>query len=175
MSSGFDTAPDRREQDGPIERPAAALQDVHGKPAIRSCKRDAKRGGRGFVCCARLAKKKHERTAAFCGDREAPQLGITDELRPGEHRAAGMGAQGLFCRPQCFFRRAGFYDEELREIDSRGGERRRVGEVGRGDPCEMAPFRRQACERRPEDAQLAYAFVCGENFRERARRPAAAG
>ncbi len=157
------------------ERCAAAFDDVHRESAGGSAEQEAQRRRRRFASGLRRAEEDRKARARLGGKLQPAQIRVACLARPGEHRAADAGAQGLLGRPQRFLRRAGPDDEQPLEIDARCGERRRVGEVGRCDPRETTPRAREARERRPEQAQLADPRVSGQDLGEGARRPAAAG
>ncbi len=113
--------------------------------------------------------------SALGGDLQTAQLRIfRSRRRPREHRAAGVRAQGLLDGPERLLRRARLHDQHVIGIDARCGERRRIGKVGRGDPRDETPLARELCERWTEKAQFADALVRGQDFGERACRPAAA-
>jgi hypothetical protein len=82
--------------------------------------------------------------------------------------------QRLFRRPQAVAVLDGFDDEHALQGDAGGGERRRIGQVGRGDPGDEFALCGKLRQRRAENAQLAYAFVLRQDFGERAAGPAAA-
>ena len=92
--------------------------------------------GEGSPATSGERNRKATRPAAFGGDLQPPQFGVLCRLRPDKHRAAGIRCQRLFGRPERLPRGRRAYDEKLAGIDSRSGERRRVGQVGRGDPGE---------------------------------------
>jgi len=125
--------------------------------------------------CGLGGAEQHGEAAAVLGrELQPPQLGETDVARPCEHAAACGRAQRLLRRPQAVAILGGFDDEYAFQADAGSGERRRVGQVGRGDPGDTFALRGQPGQRRAEDAQLAYAFVLRQDFGERPAGPAAA-
>ena len=118
---------------------------------------------------------------------QTPQVGeMRDEARgmarsmarlvkPAQHRAAGIGTQRLLGRPQRVADIGGAHNHHARQSDAGGGQRRRVRQVGWRNPDEAATLGGQARQRGPENAQLAYALVGGQNFGESTDRPAATG
>ena len=139
----------------------------------REC--ETQRRTRSFGARLRRTKQHGEHGAVFGGQLQAAQLRIFNRAGPGEHRAAGFGAQRLFGRPQRFARRAGGDDDDAREIDAERGERRRVRQMRRRDPCEGAFLHGQRGQCRTQYAQFADAFMLRQDFGQRRGRPAAAG
>ena len=105
---------------------------------------------------------------------QAPQLGEGGRARPEKHAAAGRRAQRLLRRPQCVAVPGSLDDDDAGQVDAGRGERRRIGQVGRGDPDDEFALRGQLRQRRAEDAQLTYAFVLRQDFGQGTARPAAA-
>src|SRR5437773_1268920 len=165
----------RRQQDGLSEGGTAALEHAYRKAAVARAERDPQRGWRRLAGSLRDPEQKSWCAAAFGSDLQAPQLRVFRALRPGEHRAAGVRGKRLLGCPECFFRRGNAHDDEVRDIDSRCGERRRVGQVRRCDPDEPQSAPGQSGKRRSKQAQLADAFVRRQDLDQRSGRPASAG
>src|SRR6266850_2256983 len=165
----------RRQQDGLIEGSAAALEHVYRKAAVTRAERDPQRRGGGFAGGLLAPEQKSGGAAAFGGDLQAPQLRVFRASRPGEHRAAGIRNERLFGGPERLFRRGSSHNDKIRNIDSRRSERRSVGQVRRSDPGEPQSALGQFGKRRSKQAQLADAFVRGQDLGQRPGRPASAG
>ena len=163
----------RRKQNGVGEGSAAALEHFHREAAVRSAERDAQRSGRGFGSGFRGPEQEGGSPPSFGGDLQAPELRVLRPREPREHRAAGVRRQRLLGRPQCFPVRSRAHNDERGDVDAGGGDCRRVGQVGRGDPGEPRPS--PGRKRGPEQAQLADALVRGENLGQRPGGPAATG
>ena len=163
------------EHDRSRERAAATLQHAHPERARSGLESEAQRRGRGLVGGLRRPEQHRDAAPALGGDLQAAELRIFHACRrPCEHGAAGIRAQALLDGPERFLRRARSHDQHTLEIDTRCGERRRIGEIGRCDPRDETLFAGESRERRAEETQLADALVRGQDFGERARRPAAA-
>ena len=132
------------------------------------------RGG-GFARSERRAEQERYRLAAFGGDLQPPQLGEGDFHRPAEHAAAGARLQRLFDRPERVLRRAGTHDHHPRQIYAGGLQCWSVWQIRRRDPRNPAAGRGEARERGTKRADLAYAFVLGQQLGKRTGRPAASG
>ena len=165
----------RRQQDRVGEGGTAALHHAYRKAAAARAERDPQRGGRRLAGSLRNSEQKSKRAAVFGGDLQAPQLRVFRASRPGEHRAAGIRGERLLGRPERFFRRNRANNDEVRDIDSRRGERRRVGQVRRRDPDKPQSASGQSGKRGPKQAQLADAFVRRQDLGQRSGRPAPAG
>src|SRR6266705_3504273 len=165
----------RRQQDGLSEGGTAALEHAYRKAAVARAERDPQRGGRRLARSLRDPEQKSRCAAALGSDLQAPQLRVFRALRPGEHRAAGVRGKRLLGCPECFFRRGNAHDDEVRDIDSRRGERRRVGQVRRCDPDEPQSAPGQSGKRRSKQAQLADAFVRRQDLGQHSGGPASAG
>ena len=63
----------------------------------------------------------------------------------------------------------------MSEVDPRGGQRRRIGHVGRRDPHAAPAGAGQAGKGRQDEAQLADARLIGQELGDPLPRPAAAG
>src|SRR6267143_246514 len=161
----------RRQQDGLSEGSAAALEHAYRKAAVARAERYPQRRRGGFAGGLRDPEQKSGGAAAFGSDLQAPQLRVFRALRPGEHCAAGIRNERLFGRPERLFRRGGAHNDEVRDIDSRRGERRRVGQVRRSDPGEPQSALGQPGKRRSKQAQLADAFVRRQDLGQRPGRP----
>ena len=109
------------------------------------------------------------------GEMRSKTRGMARLVKPAQHRAAGIGTQRLLARPQRVADIGGAHNHHARQSDAGGGQRRRVRQVGWRNPDEVATLGGQARQRGPENAQLAYALVGGQNFGESTDRPAAAG
>ena len=140
------------------------------------------RGERHAQCCGRVFARSHGRAeqhgkaaAVFGGELQAPQLGELRQARPDEHAAAGSRGQGLLCRPEGIAVLGRFDDEHAREFYAGSGKRRRIGQVGWGDPGDGFPFGGESRQSRAEEAQFAYAGALRQDFGERAAGPAAPG
>src|SRR6267142_898453 len=165
----------RRQQDRLIEGSAAALEHVYRKAAVTRAERDPQRRGGGFAGGLLPPEQKSGGAAAFGGDLQAPQFRVFRTSRPGEHRAAGIRNERLFGGPERLFRRGSSHNDKIRNIDSRRSERRSVGQVRRSDPGEPQSALGQSGKRRSKQAQLADAFVRGQDLGQRPGRPASAG
>ena len=163
------------QQNRRIKGCAAAFEYAHGKPAVPGFEIEPQRRARCFSARLLRAEQHGEHWVAFGGQLQAPQLGIFNGAGPREHRAAGLRAQRLFGRPQRFARRTGGDDDDAREIDAEGGERRRVRQMRRRNPRECTFLRGQRGEGGAQYAQFADAFMLRQDFRQRRGRPAAAG
>ena len=109
------------------------------------------------------------------GEMRSKTRGMARLVKPAQHRAACIGTQRLLGRPHRVADIGGAHHHHARQSDAGGGERRRVRQVGWRNPDEVATLGGQARQRGPENAQLAYALVGGQNFGESTDRPAAAG
>src|SRR6266516_1338036 len=165
----------RRQQDGLSEGGTAALEHAYRKAAVARAERDPQRGGRRLARSLRDPEQESRCATAFGSDLQAPQLRVFRTLGPGEHRAAGVRGKRLLGCPERFFRRGNAHDDEVRDIDSRRGERRRVGQVRRCDPDEPQSAPGQSGKRRSKQAQLADAFMRRQDLGQHSGGPASAG
>jgi len=124
--------------------------------------------------CGAFAENETRCSAALGRHLQAAQLGKARTVGPAQHGATGVGAQRLLGRPQRIAAIGGAHDDDARQIDAGGGERRRVRQVRRRDPGNRASRRTQMRKCRAEDAQFAYALMGGQDFGERSAGPAAA-
>ncbi len=114
----------------------------------------------------------HAPGAAFArGDREPAQHAVVVRPEPRERGAAFGRAQRLLVRPQLFSDAAAAHDQQAREVESRAGERRRVRQVRRRDPDDVAAAGLQTRERGQREPDLADAFA--REQRPRSAPPAA--
>lgn len=88
---------------------------------------------------------------------------------------ATAGAQRLLRRPQALPPAAWLHDQQIREIETAGCQRRRIGHVRRRDPDGALACAGQVSERRQKDRELADAGLVSEDFRQSVAGPAAAG
>lgn len=109
------------------------------------------------------------------GDGEAPQMRIAGVRQPGEQRMAAAGAQRLLRRPQGVAPAGGTHQGEMRQVDSRGGERRRIRQVRRREPDHPLAGAGQPRERGHEQAELADSSCRSQHLGQRPAGPAAAG
>ncbi len=147
------------------------MRDEH---ALARLERDAQTRGRGLVRCHARAKQRHERLAAFGGDREPAQLGVANVAEPNEQRVTGARAQHLLGGPQRIAPSGRAHHRQVLERDACGGKRRRVRQVRRCKPDDAPPCAGERGKRRQHELQLADAFVQAEDLGERAGGPAAA-
>ena len=121
----------------------------------------------------RAAEQKSRALAGLGRELQAAQALAVGLVEPGEHRAAGTGAQGLFNRPQGIGPRAWMDEEYVIEIHAGALECRRIRDVGRRHECQPAIALRETHERRQQQTQLTDAGAVDQDFGERALRPAA--
>ncbi len=87
---------------------------------------------------------------------------------------AGPGAQHLLGRPQGVAPARRTHHRKIREVHACRGERGRIRQVRRRQPCDALARRGQGSQRRQRELQLADSFLQAEDLGERADRPAAA-
>ena len=125
----------------------------------------AARGGRNRKASACVP------AAASCRRRSSGQVIFSGQASTAPQT---VGAQRLLDCPQRLARGAGPDHDEPRQVYARSLQGRRVRQVGRRDPRQPAPARRQARERVTENAQFADSLVLRQDLGQRRGRPAAA-
>src|SRR5205809_91390 len=165
----------RRQQEGLSEGGTAALAHAYREAAGARAERNPQRGWRRLAGGLRDPEQKSRCATAFGSDLQAPQLRVFRASRPSEHRAAGVRGKRLLGCPERFFRRGNAHNDEVRDIDSRRGERRRVGQVRRRDPDEPQSAPGQSGKRRSKQAQFADAVVRRQDLGQHSGGPASAG
>ncbi len=138
-------------------------------------KGDAQRRRRGFLRRLERAEQRQPGPARLGGDRKAAQLFVARARKPGGERMAARRAQHLLRGPQRIAPAGGAHHGEMREVDARCRERRRIRKMRRRKPHDALAGPRERCQRRHQELQLADALALAEDFGERARRPAATG
>ena len=88
---------------------------------------------------------------------------------------AARGAQHLLGGPQCIASPGGAHHGKTRDIDARGGERRRIGKMRGRKPDDAFARPREGRDGGQHELQLADAFALAQDLGQRAGRPAAAG
>jgi hypothetical protein len=148
---------------------------VHGKLSFVGRERKAQWRARRAAALSGSPPQHAPRAPVACRDLQTAQRARLRNVEPCERGAAIGGAQRLLVGPQCFAHVAAAHDDEAREVDARGRERRRVRPVRRRDPHDRVVLARHAHERRQGEAQLADAFAREQDLRQRGGRPPAAG
>ena len=120
-------------------------------------------------------EERDPRRAAFGRDRQAPQMVVAWAADPGDEGVAASRAQHLLGGPQRIALSSRAHHRELREIDARGCQRRRIREVRRSKPDHAlsGPCKRR--QRRKDERELADALMRAKELGEHPGRPSSAG
>lgn len=153
---------------------AAAFENAKFESALCGTQRKAQCGGRGVAFAARRTEQHDERAAPLGGELQAPQILVAHGGQPGKHCTAGVRADCLFGGPESIAFALHPYHQQPGKIDAGGDQRRCVRRVGGGNPCEAFAPTGQGGQGRTEKTHFADAFVSGQDFGERAYRPAIA-
>lgn len=143
---------------------AAALEDVHGKRPRSRLESQAQAGGCGFIERFPGPPQRHEGAAGLGSNSKAPQLRVTGMGQPGEQRMTALGTQYLLGSPERIAPARGAHDGKVRKVDACSSQRRRIGQVRRGEPHHTLARCGEGCERRQDELELANAMMLDEDF-----------
>ena len=113
--------------------------------------------------------------AGFSRDCKPLQFGIAHLRQPGSQQVAATRAQRLLRCPKRVIAVLGANDQQVHQVDPRGGQRRRIGHVRRRNPHRALPCARERSQRGQDQSQLTEAGTLVQHLGKGLAGPAAAG
>ena len=156
------------------ERRAAALEDAQRQGAVCRLEGDAQCSRRGFVRRGKRPEQGHEGAAGLRRHREPPQVRIAGIAQPCDERMAACRAQRLLGRPKRLAPPGRPHHRQMREVEARSGERRRVRQMRRRDPDDALAGGGKSGKRGHQQGELTDPLKAAKQLGQPFARPAAA-
>src|ERR1700722_955033 len=155
--------------------PATAFQDRHRQSIGRGLELQSQGRRRGFACRCSRPVENAETAARFSCELQAAHIFVADPGWPAQYGTECRTQQSLLRCPERFLQGRAANDQHALERQTALRERRRMGQIGRCNPGDVAPGAGQARQGWQQYTELANAARRRHQLGDGTERPAAAG